>query len=96
MAESLIELLEEKISLLELEKEVLIRERAALAARIHKLEAALRRNAHTSVSRSDPALGPELPNGEGVAGDPPGGEISEGIGGQGAGYQPGSGADPRD
>jgi hypothetical protein len=92
-----IELLERRIRDLEFNNGQLIMEKSAMASRIHVLELALARVTHgrgslehAGISR-DPALGPELPNGEGISGEP-----SAGIGGVGAGYHINSVADPRD
>jgi hypothetical protein len=90
-----IELLGQRIRDLQFDNGRLIVEKAAMAARIQDLEKALRRAgtrpALNYFAARDPLLGPEMPNGEGIAG-----EASAGIGGPGAGYHSGSDADPRD
>jgi hypothetical protein len=75
-----IEQLARRILDLELNNGQLIIEKSAMGARIQCLELALARVSHgrgsldiAGISR-DPELGPELPNGEGIAG-----EISAGI-----------------
>jgi hypothetical protein len=87
------ELLEREIKHLQEEKGQLIIEKSTLVIRIHVLEKALARMVRWQnlSSGRDLALGPELPNGEGISGEP-----SAGIGGVGAGYHVNSVADPRD
>jgi hypothetical protein len=79
-----VESLERRIRDLEFNNGQLIIEKSKMGARIQCLELALARGTHgrgsldiAGISR-DPELGPELPNGEGIAG-----EISAGIRGIG-------------